>query len=647
MSYSHAADGKLAPALQRGIQRLGKPWYRRPVVRVFRDETSLAADPGLWSGIRRSLEQSEYLLLLSSVRSAASTWVQKEVAWWLEHRSMASLLIVVTDGEIVWKPAAADFDWEKTTCLPTLLRGRFRGEPHYADLRWARDGKNLSLRKAEFRTAVLTLAAPLHGQPMDELDSEDIRQQRSLRVSAGVAIVLMGLLTISTIVEFGNSQEESGKAESRSMAAKSVEFTESKRNIDKAIVLAVLAWRLSHTDEARMALEKLGTASAEVSAILGQHTGEIGTVVFSPAADQGPLLATGGNDGLIMLWHIPDGTPTGPPIASDQARIDEIQFSDDGAVLLSRGPSRRTEGESSPIVLHDLRSKTTKQVPIDVMFGERPEHELSKMSLSPNGQLVALASSRNIVVWDAATGKVRQKTLPFYDEIVYLRFTTDSRLLWVFSSTAIGEVGATLGLWDLETDRTQAGPRAGSYGFSDVVNAVALISKDGSKILTWGIGPPSLYTSGRDMSLDPLTFPVKGGSSVSFDGGGKRIAVTWEDKTVVWGLAEQKVLKEVDMSHFASSITLSPDGRWLAAVNGNVAIWDLSQQNAEAPAKALDAACSLTGGNEIECIRRLCEKVSPLITDKVLSDVVGAFAYDRLRQSRWKQIPWKDACAAP
>jgi len=73
----------------------------------------------------------------------------------------------------------------------------------------------------------------------------------------------------------------------------------------------------------------------------------------------------------------------------------------------------------------------------------------------------------------------------------------------------------------------------------------------------------------------------------------------------------------------------------------------LSQQNAEAPAKALDAACSLTGGNEIECIRRLCEKVSPLITDKVLSDVVGAFAYDRLRQSRWKQIPWKDACAAP
>ena len=47
LSYSYAADGKLAPALQRGIQRLGKPWYRRPFVRVFRDETSLSANPSL------------------------------------------------------------------------------------------------------------------------------------------------------------------------------------------------------------------------------------------------------------------------------------------------------------------------------------------------------------------------------------------------------------------------------------------------------------------------------------------------------------------------------------------------------------------------------------------------------------------------
>jgi hypothetical protein len=108
MSYSHAADGKLAPALQRGIQRLGKPWYRRPVVQVFRDETSLSANPGLWSGIKSALEQCEYFLLMGSVQSAASAWVHREVEWWLEHRSVDRLLIIVTDGEIAWNPATCD-----------------------------------------------------------------------------------------------------------------------------------------------------------------------------------------------------------------------------------------------------------------------------------------------------------------------------------------------------------------------------------------------------------------------------------------------------------------------------------------------------------------------------------------------------------
>ena len=29
ISYSHAADGRLAPALQKALQKLAKPWFRR------------------------------------------------------------------------------------------------------------------------------------------------------------------------------------------------------------------------------------------------------------------------------------------------------------------------------------------------------------------------------------------------------------------------------------------------------------------------------------------------------------------------------------------------------------------------------------------------------------------------------------------
>jgi len=51
ISYSHAADGKLAPALQQSLQRFAKPWNRMRALRVFRDETSLSINPALWPTI--------------------------------------------------------------------------------------------------------------------------------------------------------------------------------------------------------------------------------------------------------------------------------------------------------------------------------------------------------------------------------------------------------------------------------------------------------------------------------------------------------------------------------------------------------------------------------------------------------------------
>jgi hypothetical protein len=48
ISYSHALDRKLAPALQRAIETFAKPWYRMRALRVFRDETNLSVAPDLW-----------------------------------------------------------------------------------------------------------------------------------------------------------------------------------------------------------------------------------------------------------------------------------------------------------------------------------------------------------------------------------------------------------------------------------------------------------------------------------------------------------------------------------------------------------------------------------------------------------------------
>lgn len=80
ISYSHAADGKLAPAIQRALHRIAKPWYRLRTMRVFRDQTNLATSPGLWTSIESALKEAEFFVYLASPTAAQSPWVQKEVA---------------------------------------------------------------------------------------------------------------------------------------------------------------------------------------------------------------------------------------------------------------------------------------------------------------------------------------------------------------------------------------------------------------------------------------------------------------------------------------------------------------------------------------------------------------------------------------
>ncbi len=113
VSYSHAKDKPIAAALQSVIQKLGKPWYQRRALRVFRDDTSLSATPQLWPSIEQALAQSRYLLLLSSPEAAASPWVGKEVEYWLANKSTDTLLIGVTDGTLDWDGAASNTFWQR------------------------------------------------------------------------------------------------------------------------------------------------------------------------------------------------------------------------------------------------------------------------------------------------------------------------------------------------------------------------------------------------------------------------------------------------------------------------------------------------------------------------------------------------------
>jgi hypothetical protein len=163
VSYSHAKDKAVASALQSVVQRLGKAWHQRRAVRLFRDDSSLTATPHLWPAIETALGNSRFLVLLASPEAAASAWVDKEVAWWLDRNSAETILIGLTAGELDWDGTAGDFRPTDEFPLPSALKGRFIDEPLWIDLRAYRDAVNRS--DPDFANLAAGIAAALHGIP--------------------------------------------------------------------------------------------------------------------------------------------------------------------------------------------------------------------------------------------------------------------------------------------------------------------------------------------------------------------------------------------------------------------------------------------------------------------------------------------------
>jgi MTH538 TIR-like domain (DUF1863) len=190
ISYSHQHDRVLGPALQASLERFAKPWYRMRALRIFRDTANLAANPALWVSIEEALSSSRWFVLLASADAAQSVWVNREVQWWLAHRSPDRLLVVGTSPGLAWDEQTRD--WATDAPVPSALRGAFTGEPLWVDLSDLQLGSDKPLI-AEDRVA--SVAAPIRDVPKDLLVGEHLRQHRRAVRLAGAAVAVLAVLT--------------------------------------------------------------------------------------------------------------------------------------------------------------------------------------------------------------------------------------------------------------------------------------------------------------------------------------------------------------------------------------------------------------------------------------------------------------------
>jgi hypothetical protein len=378
ISYSHDADSELAPLIERGVERIATPWYRVRSLEVFRDQTGLAVAPELWDTIVAALDRSRSFVLMACAESAGSVWVDREIEHWLAAHGTDDLLLVITDGDAIWDEGRGCFlagEHHPTSAIPPRLATAFEQEPHWLDLRWARDASagTLDLDHPRFRSAIAQLAAPLRNMDPDHLESEAIRQRRRALRLAAAAVVLIALLGVVASVAAVRATADRRRAEASTREA-----------VARQLGLAGLALP---PDELDLAL--LLTAAASSSGF-DETSGRV-------------LL--GRQLGLRGIVEVPGLAPDTP-----------IEVDDDGTVRPSSRPSARAVDEGTTFVAPDgahtlvldadgsrLLDRDRNVVATDAMTGRLA-------TMDPSGRLVAVGGSQ-LVVWDLASG-VRLLAVP-------------------------------------------------------------------------------------------------------------------------------------------------------------------------------------------------------------------------------------------
>jgi WD40 repeat protein len=588
ISYSHAADGQLAAALQHGLHRFAKPLFKMRVIRVFRDESTLAMTPQLWPEIEKALRSSRFFILMADPLSAQSEWVKREVACWLEMGPRREDADYLDGGDIVWDKARKDFAWDKTTAIAPLLAGAFQGEePLYQDLRWAREEVHLSRKHPGFAAALAKLSAAIRGRSLDEIYGEDVREQRRSVGFLWAGITLLMLATIfagwrwwgelqarhQAIKARDAAEEQTRIAESRRLAAESSSAL--TKYPQRGLLLAVESVKVEQS------LHGIRVAADEQS--LREALGFIGdqlatradwaitTVAISP---DNRWLVSGSDDKTARLWDLSAKDPAANPVVLRGHEGPVI------AVAISSDTHWTVTGSNDKTArLWDLRARDPAANPV-VLRGH--EEVVRAVAISPDNRWVVTGSSdKTARLWDlsARDPAANPVVLRGHEEPVYaVAISPDNR--WVVT----GSSDMTARLWDLSAKDPAANPVV-LRGHENAIYAVA-ISPDNRWLVTgsWDKTARLWDLSAKDPAANPVVLRGHEGPvyAVAISSDNRWVVTVSFDRTArLWNLSTRDPAANpvVLRGHEGKvcAVRISPDNRWLvtASFDKTARLWDL------------------------------------------------------------------------
>ena len=327
------------------------------------------------------------------------------------------------------------------------------------------------------------------------------------------------------------------------------------------------------------------------------HANRVLSMAYSP---DGKMIASGGYEGVIWLWHIATGIHR--RISTPHKSVQEVTFSPDGQTIMSRanGDFRLWDiatGEfKASLEEADLNYKVTFSPDGTILLGLNrlwdPDTGKIKMRLdiekayhphpvfSPDGKTIARArwseSESAIELWDPHIGQLKRtlignpEGLRFVDSIA---FSPSGDTLAVAS-------GREIVFWDLDIGKQQATLR------DDVDLHSLLFSSDGkilagkyeSGIYLWNIETTDVQRSKLRHIITGYSSAV---ASIAFSSDGQKLASGYENTIRLWNTKSGE-FQVLGFPAWVRSVAFSPNGRTLASLRistssgseADIQLWD-------------------------------------------------------------------------
>jgi WD40 repeat protein/DNA-binding SARP family transcriptional activator len=367
-------------------------------------------------------------------------------------------------------------------------------------------------------------------------------------------------------------------------------------------------------------------------------TGHAGRVNALAISSDGTAALSGGSDRQVILWNLATGREV-RRFAGHTGVVRTVAFSPDSRTAASGGFSGESMMTPGELILWDMASGKELRRLQEHQFG------VVALAFTPDGDALLASSgdaenfserladvagentalvgvTSDMLLWDVATGQVRQRFAPWAEDAFVLAVSPDgthalagsyydnAAVLWDLQSGA--RLGALRGhsegvaavVFSPDGQRALTGSYDDSVGMWDVASGqrLAILNGHASDVLDVAIGPDgrTALSSGRDGGLIQwdmvdaqemqrlqghqdavwdVAFSPDGRQALSSSGAASPSVLVQDASLRLWDLASGEQLQVAALPvDVIMQVAISPDGRTAlaATTDGLIHVWDLA-----------------------------------------------------------------------